>query len=73
MSRMFEDSVTVELPPMVWAEVCGALKDHLKTEEARNAKASWRDGLYALQEIDRVMRGAEEHAPPDDLLSLGDA
>lgn len=61
------ESVSVSLPPMVWAEVCAALKVYMHTC-GKAAPVSARDALAALREIDRVMLGADDLAPPDDLL-----
>jgi hypothetical protein len=64
------DLVEVSPPLMHWAEVCAALKDYVRN--AKGAPASQRDAIEALQEIDRVVRGADEAAPPDDLLGVGE-
>jgi hypothetical protein len=61
------DRVTVSLPVLTWAEVCVALPDYF----GRCTSAQWasrRDAGAALQEIDRVMRQADEPAPLDDLI-----
>jgi len=68
---IFQDEVTISLPPLVWAETAAALKDYIR-EGAQGRSVSQRDCLTALQEIDRVMRGADEPSPPDDLLSMGE-
>ena len=60
--------VAVTLGVWQWAEVAAALKVYLDSEVMKGANNSRRDALYALREIDRVMMGADEQAPPDDLL-----
>lgn len=62
-----DELVAVSLTVMAWADVCAAFQGYIR-EGARGAPASQRDALFALGEIDRVMRGAAEHAPPDELL-----
>lgn len=63
--------VTVTLDLMVWAEVCAALQLFVSHESTRECPASRRDALYALREIDRVVMGQSEQAPPDDVLGPG--
>ena len=65
-----EDLYTVGLPFMVWADVCAALQLYIN-EGCKEAPASRRDALFALREIDRVMLGRDELAPPDDVIGPG--
>ena len=65
---VFEETVAVSLSPWQWAGICSELKHALKGDRLKHYKRSWADSLSALQEIDRVMRGADEPSPPDDLL-----
>lgn len=71
MSPLDEEAVGVTLAPMQWAEVCAALRHYVGCEAeggAHGYPASQADALAALREIDRVMLGADEPAPPDDVL-----
>lgn len=68
---MDQETVGVTLAPMQWAEVCAALRHYVGCEQdggARLYPASQADALAALREIDRVMRAADDPAPPDDVL-----
>lgn len=59
----------VHLTTWQWAAVCDALQHYiaLRCYEARGSR---KDALAALLEIDRVQRGAQAAAPPDDLLGM---
>lgn len=67
---------TVKLPWSVWLEVYCALQHrfHALPPQYRDSRVN---SLYALREIDRVARGAEELPPPDDVVGdpdeFGDA
>lgn len=63
-----DDRISVSLDVMQWAEVCSALRAYVKDPDMKGAKASRRDALYALREIDRVMMGKAELPPPDEVL-----
>ena len=64
------ESVFVGLSVMQWAEVCASLQHYVRCA-ATGLPASQGDAIAALQEIDRVMRGASDVAPPDDILGGG--
>lgn len=63
-----DGGIEVSLPLMTWAEVAAALQLYVGHE---STKASRRDALFALREIDRVVMGKSEQAPPDDVLGPG--
>jgi hypothetical protein len=66
-----DGTISVALPIMSWAEVCAALKHYIATG-TKDAPVSRRDALESLREIDRVLMGKDEQAPPDDVLGVGE-
>ena len=64
-----DELIAIPFGFLQWAEIAAALRHYLRGE-ASSYKASYRDSLAILQEIDRVMRGADKPAPPDDLLGI---
>lgn len=63
----FDDLVPVSLSVWQWAEVCSSLRERLRSGRGM-PHVNRRDAMAALLEIDRVMLGADELAPPDDVL-----
>lgn len=63
------DSFTVTLTVLQWVEVAAALRHYVACPTgAAGAVCSQADATAALQEVDRVARGEDEPASPDDVL-----
>jgi hypothetical protein len=63
-----DEKTAVSLDTMQWASVCAALQCAIKSTEVPPREKA--DLLSSLREIDRVMRGADHPAPPDDVMDL---
>jgi hypothetical protein len=61
------EAIPIAFGVMEWAEIGAALRFYIE-KGVKGASLSRADALKCLREIDRVMRGSEEPAAPDDVL-----